>query len=309
MASNIRQYPPAAGGGAVLRTRTGGLGNALLKGALLMLVAVLLSACSKLVTLQANLKDADANEMVLVLDQNGIEVEKHRDKEGVTLMVDESDLSRASAALNAAGLPRRNPASLGEVFKRQGMISSPLEERVRYIYGLSEELGYTLQQFDRVISARVHVVLPERVAPGEPILPSSAAVFVKYRPPLDEDRIVPSIHNLVAGSIPGLAEAAGTDKISIVMIPTELPPPSIEWTKVGPFTVQAVSAGTLTMTLIALVVLVLVAGGVMLFEMSKNNKRLAAVLSKITAPVKAVIATAAAARAKATKQPAAGQQT
>jgi type III secretion protein J len=276
-----------------------------MKGAVLMLVAVLLSACSKLVTLQANLKDADANEMVLVLNQNGIEVKKQRDKEGVTLMVDESDLSRASAAMNAAGLPRRNPASLGEVFKRQGMISSPLEERVRYIYGLSEELGYTLQQFDRVISARVHVVLPERVAPGEPVLPSSAAVFVKYRPPLDVDVIVPSIHNLVAGSIPGLAEAAGSDKISVVMIPTELPPPAIEWTKVGPFTVQAVSAGTLTLTLIALVVLALLAGGFALFEMSKNNERLAALLSKITGPVKAMTA---AARAKVPSRSAASQR-
>lgn len=274
-----------------------------------MLVAVLLSACSKIVTLQASLKDADANEMVLVLNQNGIEVEKVRDKEGVTLMIDENDLSRASAALTAAGLPRRSPASLGEVFKRQGMISSPLEERVRYIYGLSEELGYTLQQFDRVISARVHVVLPERVAPGEPILPSSAAVFVKYRPPLDVDMIVPGIHNLVAGSIPGLAEAAGTDKISVVMIPTELPAPSIQWTKVGPFTVQAVSAGTLTWTLVALVVLALLAGGVALFEMSKNNKRLGAIVAKITGPFKTMAAASTVARARARRPSAASPRT
>jgi type III secretion protein J len=254
-----------------------------------MLAAVLLSACSKLVTLQAGLKDADANEIVLVLNQNGIEVEKHRDKEGVTLMVAEEDLSRASAAMNAAGLPKRTPASLGEVFKRQGMISSPLEERVRYIYGLSEELEFTLQQFDRVISARVHVVLPERVAPGEPIMPSSAAVFIKYRPPLDEDAMMPRIHNLVASSIPGLAGEGDSNKISVVMIPTELPPPSIEWTTVGPFKVQAVSANSLRLTIGVLLALAGLAGVFALLGAAKRDKRIAALLAKVTEPVKAAM--------------------
>lgn len=281
------------------------INHRLVRAGTFVLAAMLLSACSKVVTLQANLKDADANEIVRVLNQNGIEVDKQRDKEGVTLLVSEKDLSRASTAMNAAGLPRRNPTSLGEVFKRQGMISSPLEERVRYIYGLSEELGYTLQQIDHVISARVHVVLPERVAPGEPILPSSAAVFVKYRPPLDEDAIVPNIHNLVAASIPGLAGSGRDDKISVVMIPTELPAPSIEWTTIGPFKVQAGSATGLGVTLFALFALALAGGVIALLEVSKRNPRLAAVMARISGPARAMIASA---RARASARPADGRR-
>ena len=282
MMLHISKYRPLAGESAVSQTRAGGgRGNTLLGSVVLMLAVMLLSACSKVVTLQANLRDADANEIVMVLNQNGIEVDKQRDKEGVTLMVAENDLSRASSAMNAAGLPRRNPANLGEVFKRQGMISSPLEERVRYIYGLSEELGYTMQQFDHVISARVHVVLPERVAPGEPILPSSAAVFIKYRPPLDEDLVVPRIRNLVAASIPGLAGEEGRNKISVVMTPTELPPPSIEWTTVGPFKVQAESAGALKTTLAVLIVVILMVAGMILFQTLKSNKKFGAMLAKM----------------------------
>ncbi len=306
MTSHILDYRLMAGEGiASTASATEKRSARFLRAGMLIVVAVLLAACSKLVTLQANLKDADANEIVLVLTQNAIEVEKIRDKEGVTLMVDESDLSRASAAMNAAGLPRHDAASLGEVFKRQGMISSPLEERVRYIYGLSEELGFTLQQIDHVITARVHVVLPERVAPGEPILPSSAAVFVKYRPPLDEDAIVPSIRNLVAASIPGLAGGKSEDKISVVMIPTELPAPSIEWTTVGPFKVQAASARALVVTMIALIVLALAGGVVALIEVSKRNKRLGAVMAKLTAPGKALLA---AMRSRTNKRPADGQR-
>lgn len=50
-----------------------------------LIVTVLLSACTKMVPLQTNLKDADANEIVHVLTRNGIDVQKQRDKEGVTV--------------------------------------------------------------------------------------------------------------------------------------------------------------------------------------------------------------------------------
>ncbi|SFV13951.1 type III secretion system inner membrane ring lipoprotein SctJ [Pseudoduganella namucuonensis] len=230
----------------------------------MLCVIGLLSACSKVVTLQSNLSDTDANEIVMVLNQQGIVVEKKPGKEGVGLMLAETDLARATSIMNGAGLPRRGRESLGEVFKKQGMISTPLEERVRYLHGLSEELGYTLQQFDNVISARVHVVLPERVAPGEPIQPSSAAVFIKYRPPIDEDAITPRVQRLVASSIPGLASEDGRAKVSVVLTPGEAALPGVKWTTIGPFKVDVDSARGLLATLIALGVvgaLGLAAGG------------------------------------------------
>lgn len=251
----------------------------------LLLLLLSLAACGKKITLQAGLKDTEANEIVMVLNRSGIEVAKQQAKEGVTLEVAEQDLSRASSVMNAAGLPRRNLSNLGEVFKKQGMISSPLEERVRYIHGLSEELGYTLQQFDRVVSARVHVVLPERVAPGEPIMPSSAAVFVKYQPPLDEDAAVPRIRNLVSSSIPGLSGDEGRAKVSVVMIPGEAPAPAVEWTRVGPFKVQAGAAGALTTMLAVLLLLTLLvtAGGVR--EAARRNQKVAALVARYVDPV------------------------
>lgn len=234
-----------------------------------------LSACSKVVPLQAALSDADANEIVMVLNRQGVEVEKQKGKDGVTLIVKETDISRATEAMNAAGLPRRSLSNLGEVFKKQGMISTPMEERIRYIHGLSEELESTLQQFDNVISARVHVVLPERIAPGEPIQPSSAAVFVKYRPPMDEDAIVPRIRKLVASSIPGLSGEDGRNKVSVVMVQGEVQRPGIEWTSVGPFKVQAASAGALRLTFLVFGLLCLIAVGLLLFTLVKRDPRVA----------------------------------
>lgn len=215
----------------------------------LILLFTLLCGCGKTVDLQSGLNNADANEIVTVLNRHGIEVQKHIGKEGVSLTVKETDISRATETMRAAGLPRRSLSNLGQVFKKEGMISTPLEERVRYIYALSAELEYTLQQFDRVTAARVHVVLPERIAPGEPIQPSSAAVFVKYQPPLDEDVVVPRVRQLVASSIPGLSGEESRHKVSVVMAAAEATAPAVEWTTVGPFRVMAQSASALGWTL------------------------------------------------------------
>jgi len=247
----------------------------LLRVCCVFLLLAALAGCSRMVTLQAALTDADANEIVLVLNRKGIEVDKQKGKEGVTLLVKDSELSRATETMNAAGLPRRTLSNLGEVFKKQGMISSPMEERIRYIHGLSEELESTLQQFDNVVSARVHVVLPERIAPGEPIQPSSAAVFVKYRPPMDEDVVMPRIRKLVASSIPGLSGEEGRNKVSVVMMPGAAPAAGIEWTMLGPFTVAASSANGLLLTMIFLLLIALSGGGYLLFRFALRNPTVA----------------------------------
>lgn len=246
----------------------------------IVFLLALLSGCGKTVDLQGALNDTDANEIVTTLHRHGIDAKKRITKEGVTLTVRDEDISRATDVMRAAGLPRRSLSGLGQVFKKEGMISTPLEERVRYIHGLSAELEFTLQQFDRVVAARVHVVLPERVAPGEPIQPSSAAVFVKYVPPLDEDMIIPRIRNLVAASIPGLSGDDTRAKVSVVLAPSDLVAPAVEWTDVGPFRVMAASATSLTATLfiLSLFPLALLLGALVI--VGKRNPRIAALMSR-----------------------------
>ncbi len=115
------------------------------------------------------------------------------DKTGVSVRVASENIERSVNILDAAGLPRKARTNLGEVFQKSGVISSPMEERARYIYALSQEVESTLAQIDGVVVARVHVVLPERIAPGEPVQPASASVFIKYHDTLDPDSIEPRI--------------------------------------------------------------------------------------------------------------------
>ena len=69
-----------------------------------MLLLSFLCACSKVVDLQSGLKDADANEMVTVLNRHGVDAQKRITKEGVALSVKDTDISCVTEALNAAGL-------------------------------------------------------------------------------------------------------------------------------------------------------------------------------------------------------------
>ncbi|MET3130428.1 type III secretion protein J [Oxalobacteraceae bacterium GrIS 1.11] len=240
-----------------------------------LLLCCALAGCGSKANLQVGLNDADANEIVTLLSRYGIDTQKLTTKEGVTLTLNADDIARATTVMQAAGLPRRALSNLGQIFKKDSMISTPLEERIRYIHGLSAELESTLQQFDNVISARVHVVLPERIAPGEPIQPSSAAVFVKYHPPIDQDTVLPRIRQLVASSIPGLSGEAGRGKVSVVMEASEFTPPVQEWTYVGPFRVQAGSAVALSLTLLALALVLALALLGLLLALAKYHPAMA----------------------------------
>ncbi len=182
-----------------------------------LLLCLLLTACEERSTLHSRLSEQDANEVIAQLADNDIQASKRTEKDGMSVLVAPADLNSAVRVLEAAGLPRRSRASLGDIFRKEGVISTPLEERARYIYALSQELESTLSQIDGVVLARVHVVLPERVAPGEPVQPASASVFIKHTGALDPDSITPRVRNLIASGIPGMADAAhNTSKLSVV---------------------------------------------------------------------------------------------
>src|SRR5690606_21980627 len=94
---------------------------------------------------------------------------------------------------------------MGAVFKSNGLVSSPVQERAQMVFALSEELSHSVSQIDGVLSARVHVVLPDNDLLKRVISPSSASVLVRYEPETDIDGLIPQIKTLVANSISGLS--------------------------------------------------------------------------------------------------------
>ena len=209
----------------------------LVKALLIGALALLLSGCGDDTALNSNLADTGANDVIAELNRSPIAASKQVDKTGVSVRVASENIERSVNILDAAGLPRKARTNLGEVFQKSGVISSPMEERARYIYALSQEVESTLAQIDGVVVARVHVVLPERIAPGEPVQPASASVFIKYHDTLDPDSIEPRIRRLVATSIPGLVGRDDRD-LAIVFVPAKMYEDRVETVKMGPFTLS-----------------------------------------------------------------------
>ena len=167
--------------------------------------ALLLAGCDKETTLHAGLEERQANLVMAALLDAGIDCHKAPGEEGTwNVTVVESKFAEAVNLLEKAGLPRRPHQGIGEVFKKTGMISSPSEERIRFMDALAQDLAKTISGIEGVVDARVHIVLPENDPFARHAMPSSAAVAIRSRWDADLTDIVPSVKGLVKNAIEGL---------------------------------------------------------------------------------------------------------
>lgn len=246
----------------------------------LAFTVLVLSACK--VELHSNLSEDESNEMVALLISQNIDAEKGQPtKEGVPLMVESSQLAQAIQILNENGYPRDTFNDLGTIFQQQGLISSPLEERVRFIYGLSQSISETLSQIDGVITARVHVIVPEKHPLDEKPQSSTASVFLKTRPGVNLEDKIPEIKLLVQNSVEGLAY----DDVVVALFetmpsrrPTSDEPPldelmGVKYTSDSAQSLMMIGGG------VGVVVLLLLIGNVALFMMLRKAKKSTALVA------------------------------
>ncbi|MCO4318273.1 type III secretion inner membrane ring lipoprotein SctJ [Phyllobacterium sp. 21LDTY02-6] len=176
-------------------------------------LAAALQACKE--DLYTNLEEREANAMVAALLHKGIPANRVVQKDGkLTVTVDEKQFAQAVTVLNEAGLPKTQFATMGSVFKQEGLVASPVQERAQMIYALSEELSRTVSEIDGVVSARVHVVLPDNDPLQRNAVPASASVFIRHEPTLDINTLIPQIKTLVANGIAGLTY----EKVSVIPV-------------------------------------------------------------------------------------------
>jgi type III secretion protein J len=184
----------------------------------LLAVALLaggLAACKN--EIFSSLPERDANEMISVLSQAGISATRERSKNGsFVLSVDHGETARALALLNQRGLPRQQFESLGNIFDAKKMVSTPFEERARFMHAINQELAHSLTQISGVVSARVHVMLPDASPLDRTKQTPRASVFVYHLPDANLAQHVPVIKNLIVNSVNGL----NYEDVAIAMFPS-----------------------------------------------------------------------------------------
>ena len=183
-------------------------------------LALLLAGCDKEATLFSGLAESQANAALAALLESGIAATKAPGDEGTwNVVINQKDFAEAATLCERRGLPRRTFNGVGVVFKKTGMVSSPSEERIRFMDAIAQDLSQTISMIDGVVDARVHVVLPENDPFAKNTLPSSAAVALRSRWDADLTEAIPQVKSLVKNAIEGLAY----EKISVTVFKD--PPP------------------------------------------------------------------------------------
>jgi type III secretion protein J len=153
-----------------------------------------------------NLSSRDANEMYAILANNGISATREIQTDGTgKLLITSSELPRAIQILSAQGYPREAYKSMADVFPGDGLIVTPLEQRARLVFAMSQELSKTVSMIDGVTRARVHLVLPEIELRGANSTKPSASVAIHHRAGMDTADLSGKVRTLVANGVQGLS--------------------------------------------------------------------------------------------------------
>ena len=238
-------------------------------------LAIALAACSTSVL--HGLDERSANEAEAALERAGIAAEKVVDDTAAAgaspafaVRVARTDGARALELLRVTGLPRDRRRGFAETYGQPSLIPTASEERARYLDALAGEIERTLETVDGVVGARVHLVPadPEGTAPdpgdARPRPAARAAVLLKTRPGAGRPPIDASdIRRLVAGSVPGLDEAAVA--VVTTTAPEPAAPTAAALAAVGPLRVSvesrplvvgALAGGLVVVALLAVLLLV-----------------------------------------------------
>lgn len=188
------------------------------------------------VELNRGLPERDANETVAVLMRAGVPASRSPETKDsargpgaqertYTVSVDEARFADAVDALRAAGLPRERAVPFSDLFRGNGLVPSPTEERARLLFATNQALSRTIADIDGVVAAHVHVVLPEPDPLRRDPAPATASVLIRHAPDAlpQLGALLPQIKKLVTNAVTGLSY----DRVEVAMVPAEAPRPAV----------------------------------------------------------------------------------
>lgn len=246
-------------------------------------LVALLSGCSEPVAY--GLEESEANAVAVALEHAGVDATKEVDPtaEGrFRVSVARDDASAALGILRDEALPRIKPKGVLDAVGQGSLVPSRAAEHAQFLAGLSGDLESTLLGIDGVLSARVHLQVPEpdplRSAPAEK---ATASVLLGHRgatPPLANEAVA----RLIAGGVPGLL----VEQVSVVQLarPARAEASESRLRHIGPLAVAQSSLRPLQIGFGGLILLVLVQAALVLGLVGKLSRLRNAAAAAAPAP-------------------------
>ncbi len=151
----------------------------------------------------------DSAAIIKDLERQGVTYELRND--GNTIMVPRDRVARLRMSLAGEGLPKGGGIGYEIFDKSDALGTTSFVQNINNLRALEGELSRTIRGIDRVVAARVHLVMPERPLFSRDKVEPSASIVVKVHGTLEAQQ-VRAIRHLVASAVNGLKP----QRISIV---------------------------------------------------------------------------------------------
>ncbi len=178
-----------------------------------LLLFVTVVGCSG-VELYQNLSEEDANEILVLLAENGVKATKKKtisqNEASYSIEVSDGEMVRARSLLVKHNLPRRKELGLTGVYKEKGLIPTPDEQKARYILALKGEIINSLERIPHIIDADVVLNVPQKdefaSAEAQKRQRPTASIVLRVKSVAHGEDILPEpkIQQFVANAVEGL---------------------------------------------------------------------------------------------------------
>jgi type III secretion system YscJ/HrcJ family lipoprotein len=186
------------------------------KFVLLAFACLFLAGCREPKLLEG-LDQAQANEVVAVLQRNNIAVDKQENgKLGYSVQIKQADFAAAVDLLSVYDLPSRPRSEISQMFPADAMVASPRAEKARLYSALEQRLEQSLSTVTGIVSARVHVSYDlDAGEGGRKTPPIHLSALALHERDVDPQALINDIKRFLKNSFAGVEY----DNISVVLSP------------------------------------------------------------------------------------------
>jgi flagellar M-ring protein FliF len=188
-----------------------------------LLVAIMLmkmASSPSYSTIATGIDPAQTGKMTAALDTKGVKWKLVNNGTGIA--VDSGQTAQARVALAEQGLPQSGQQAGFELFDKQKLGASNLQQQVTYQRALEGELSQTIGQVQGVTGAQVNLVLPQEQLFSDQNSTAKASVLLNTGGSALDPNSVRGIAQLVAGGVQGLSlqNVSITDSSGQLLWPT-----------------------------------------------------------------------------------------